>query len=886
MNTTTKKRRSLSFQLLGSSSLLAVIFLAVFAVIFNSAMDSLLTSSENRAITSKAHSAERALKTAMSTSDNAVLSLSSAGDAMDFMLGENPEFIWRNWPHRTISEIYGFTLTAFITRDGKFIYLDNNSDIPADYLSATAHRVLENYSLYESYGLSGIDFIGGSPFYITAMPVAARSKTITPPGVMIAAVALDGESLSSLTGYQARIVEGVIYSEAYPLTHGDTIETGLDMSELTLDENGAALFVTDLRNLQKSVAPIKIIVILIALGFIAIVIVGSYLIMSKAVLAPVLDLSASVSQISRAKKATADIHRGSREMYALSIAINDMAARLRDDNILLRRLAQQDLMSKISQDLLFGGEPDVIINETLRQVGEFMNADTILLIRMFETYEVIRYVWDIREADPYAQTVYPFDSDDLLYRTFIVDGSRSIIVNDMHDVQGEKLPIAPDIRAFLDAAVYEGGKFWGLLAVESRTPRVWTESDLHLAGLAGNLIVSALERWETERDLLEAKELAESMSRSKSDFLSRMSHEMRTPMNAIIGMTAIGRAAKSGEQKEYSLEKIDDASKYLLGIINDILDMAKIEAGKFELSYTDFGPAAMLANLREMLELRATEKNQKLTFTTDPNLPKFIRSDEQHLSQVVTNLVANAIKFTPDGGHIEVDVKCESENDGFVHLCFSVADTGIGISEEQQTRLFNNFEQGNNSVSRIYGGTGLGLAISKSILDLLGGEIWVESEPGNGSTFAFAFRAAIADSATVGDKITDADYTCLLGKNILLVDDVAINREIVITLLDDFGLNIDCASDGATAVNAVTSDPEKYDLLLMDIHMPGMDGDEATRHIRKLQQGTVYRVPIVAMTADVFREDVEHCLSVGMDDHIGKPIDIEELLRKLKKFLG
>ncbi|GHU87823.1 hypothetical protein FACS1894202_02790 [Clostridia bacterium] len=357
-------------------------------------------------------------------------------------------------------------------------------------------------------------------------------------------------------------------------------------------------------------------------------------------------------------------------------------------------------------------------------------------------------------------------------------------------------------------------------------------------------------------------------------------------MNAIIGMTVIGRSASDAERKEYSLQRIDAASKFLLGIINDILDMAKIEAGKLELDIQGFNLPAMFRGVADVVAVRAAEKKQTLELNLDAALPQFARGDNGRLSQVVTNLLANAIKFTPEGGKIGLEARVKDECDGIVELLVAVSDTGIGIAEEQKERLFKSFEQADSGISREYGGTGLGLAISKSIVELMGGEIRVESEVGRGSRFIFSCRLAAADGADVHASEGGADLESLRGKRVLLVEDVDINREIALTLLEDTGLEIDCAVDGLDAVNHIEEHVNGYDLILMDIHMPVMDGDEATRKIRWLNIGNSATVPIIAMTADVFREDIEHCLAAGMTDHIGKPIDIDVLLQKLKLYLG
>jgi len=524
-------------------------------------------------------------------------------------------------------------------------------------------------------------------------------------------------------------------------------------------------------------------------------------------------------------------------------------------------------------------------------------------------------------------------------------------------------------------------------------------------------------------EIVKAKEIAEHASSAKGEFLSRMSHEMRTPMNAIIGMTSIAKGSKDPDKKEYCLDKIESASKHLLGVINDILDMSKIEANKFELSCQAFDFEKMLINVTNVINFRIEEKKQNLIINQDKNIPVSIIGDELRLSQVITNLLTNAVKFTPESGTITLRAKDLSVPAGKPTLQIEVADNGIGISVEQQSRLFTSFEQAEGGTARKYGGTGLGLAISKRIVELMGGRIWIESEFGTGSKFIFTIEyeedyskprtkliinkedmhvLAVDDSPEIREYFTDvmtslelsydvaADgyealnmiinrkdkpyniffvdwkmpkmngieltrkikeitmnnaviimisaaewsdiekdateagvdrfiskplfQTILINsinecvgftdneitnqqttaterannyKNhtILIAEDVDINREIMRGILEETGISIDFAENGLEAILMFKEQPSRYSLILMDIHMPEMDGYEATRKIRALDYESIKAIPIIAMTANVFREDIEKCLSAGMNDHIGKPIDIDDLFKKFELYL-
>jgi len=373
-----------------------------------------------------------------------------------------------------------------------------------------------------------------------------------------------------------------------------------------------------------------------------------------------------------------------------------------------------------------------------------------------------------------------------------------------------------------------------------------------------------------------------------------MSHEIRTPLNAIIGMTSIAKKSDESERKDYCLEKIESASVHLLGIINDILDMSKIEENKLELSNTEFDFYAMIERMVNIFEFRLNEKKQKLIVEKDPDIPVRIISDEQRLAQVITNLIGNSIKFTPEAGSITLSARrLRYDEEGFCKLEIKVSDTGIGIAKEQQQKLFRSFVQVDSSIARKFGGTGLGLAISKKIVELMHGEIRVESEEGSGSSFIFTICAEIPAASAVSPQQANAapdkprDYS---GKRILLVEDVEINREIVIAVLEPLGLEIVEAEDGQKAFDIFRAAPESFDLIFMDIHMPGIDGYEAAGLIRAFEkeQGENLRkqVPIIAMTANVFKEDVEHCLAAGMNGHIGKPLDFDAVMAILAKYLS
>ena len=526
-------------------------------------------------------------------------------------------------------------------------------------------------------------------------------------------------------------------------------------------------------------------------------------------------------------------------------------------------------------------------------------------------------------------------------------------------------------------------------------------------------------------DFVDAKEAAEAVSKAKTEFLARMSHEIRTPMNAIIGMTSIAQESDDPERKVYCLEKISSASKHLLGVINDILDMSKIEANKFEISEAEFDFEKMLVSITNMVDFRMDEKNHNFVVNFDSKISNCVVGDEQRIAQVVVNLLSNAVKFTPEGGTITLTIQCLEASVEKMKLRFSVTDTGIGISPEQQRKLFGSFEQADGSISRRFGGTGLGLAISKRIVELMGGNIGIESAIGQGTKVIFDIfvgcgtqkkRVGISKKIdrknlrilAVDDSLTTREYflhlmtqlglscdvaesgdcalnmiedaeqsekpynfffidwmmpemdgielaayikkriptnsviimisaarwsdiesmavaagvddfiakplfpsslvncinSCLgvatddiepmnaaqrnfdfSGYRLLLVEDVEINREIVIALLEETNISIEVAVNGIEAVEKFRTNGDKYDLIFMDVHMPMMDGYEATREIRACVRENAKKVPIIAMTANAFREDVERCKACGMNDHVSKPVDRDIMLDKMKAWL-
>ncbi|MCL1828074.1 MAG: response regulator [Oscillospiraceae bacterium] len=707
---------------------------------------------------------------------------------------------------------------------------------------------------------------------------------------------------------------------------------------------------------------------------------------------------------------------------------------LREQNRMTKDIEQRDiLLSAVNSAItyLLQAEPDEFENALWRSMGILaaaVDADRVRLWKNFSLdgalYCTQHYEWSEGAEPQQGKGItieVPYETDLPGWENKLKSGQCiNSIVSEMPPEEQVRFS-SQGILSILIVPVFLRDEFWGFAGFnDCHSERLFTANEESILRSGSLLISGALLRNEMTQELASALETARAASRAKSTFLSNMSHEIRTPINAIVGMTMIGKSASGTEKKDYAFEKIEVASSHLLGVINDILDMSKIEANKFELSAVEFDFEKMLQKVVNVIVFRVNEKNQKLSVKLDPNIPQRLIGDDQRLAQVIANLLSNSVKFTPEQGSISIHLSLLGEENGLCTVKIEVTDTGVGISPEQQIRLFTSFEQAESSTSRKFGGTGLGLAISKQIVDLMDGEISVKSELGMGAVFVFTFKMerakdkpgrpllsenlkdvrilvadddpetreyfiAIArqmgiacDTADGGQEALDAleqneEYDiCFVdwkmpgmdgielshrirasgakepviimisaydwisveqnakaagvngflskplfpsdviecigsyvaedtvsseedsgdentksfsGYRIILAEDVEINREIVLSLLEPTLLEIDCAVNGVEAVGIFSASPESYDMIFMDIQMPEMDGLTATRHIRALKTAKAAKIPIVAMTANVFREDIDKCLEAGMNDHIGKPIDFNEILNKLNKYL-
>jgi signal transduction histidine kinase/AmiR/NasT family two-component response regulator len=598
--------------------------------------------------------------------------------------------------------------------------------------------------------------------------------------------------------------------------------------------------------------------------------------------------------------------------------IKKMEKNIRLQSELLKvRLEQEELVSEISKGFISSGDSQMLVKTAIYKLGNYHKVSHVFILAMdFQKKNAyLAYHWIDDGTPPDLIKLNLYDFIESSFPKILPDCSTMPVITceDTASDQGEvfKSLSSVNVSAVIITPLYVEGRLWGAMSVEQcAEPRHWTPNEKGSVATTASTIAGIIMRDIYNTKLQNALQNATAASKAKGEFLSNMSHEMRTPLNAIIGMTAIGRNAKDLERKDYALRKIEDASNHLLGVINDVLDMSIIEANKLELSPVECNFEKMVQKVTTVINFHIDEKQQRLEINIDKEIPQTLIADDQRMAQVITNLLSNAVKFTPKKGLITLDARLIAEKNGLCTIQVSVSDTGIGISEEQQKRLFSSFQQAESSTTRKYGGTGLGLAISKSIVEMMGGKIWIESEAGKGSTFTFTILAARIVEKSSGEfggaeglkEETTSDIEGLFaGNRILLVEDMEINREIVIAQLEPAQLEIECAENGAQAVRMFRENPNRYKLIFMDIQMPEMDGYEATRRIRALEaenadnvksyegesdnENSRKRIPIIAMTANVFKEDIERCLNAGMDDHIGKPVDFDKVMEKLKNYL-
>ena len=446
------------------------------------------------------------------------------------------------------------------------------------------------------------------------------------------------------------------------------------------------------------------------------------------------------------------------------------------------------------------------------------------------------------------------------------------------------------ITSMLDVPLRSAGRLGGVLCHEHRGPRRWwSPHEQFFAMAVANLVALAEEEGERRRaeDALHlAKKAAEAANQAKSEFLANMSHEIRTPMNGVLGMLDLALGTDlDPEQRDY-LQTARSSAETLLSLLNDILDFSKIEAGKIDLDPHLFRLRALMAEALKPLSVRARAKGVELACEIAPEVPDALVGDAGRLRQVLVNIVGNALKFTERG---EVLVRAEAASldahDVVLHL--SVSDTGPGIPAERLEAIFEPFTQADGAVSRKFGGTGLGLTISRRLVTLMDGRMWGESTPGRGATFHCTARFGNGPPAAAPAGTLPSGEAAPLpprARHVLVAEDNTINQLVAARLLESLGHTVHVVGDGRAALSALEG--ERFDLVLMDVSMPGMDGLEATTELRRREQGTGRRAPVIALTAHAMKGDRDRCLAAGMDGYLAKPVQAEELRRLIEQVLG
>lgn len=585
-------------------------------------------------------------------------------------------------------------------------------------------------------------------------------------------------------------------------------------------------------------------------------------------------------------------------MYIQSV-IRDITERKKSELELINLNRMQVLVSNIASSLVKVNREnyDNQINSVLKQLITYFSIDRVALMTVNHdtwvatmTHEFCKkgIMPQIEELKTIGLHKYQYWVDHTKKGEAVwIDGYL-----EAEDAKEERSALRRyKIKALLTIPFFEEKQVAGVIAFESSIrPHQWKDQDLHFLKVIAHMVNDARQRYNTEMALIEAMSAAEVANKAKTQFLANMSHEIRTPLNGMLGFISLLSETKLDETQAFYTHHAKESGRSLLNIVNDILDISKIEAGKLFLESLKVDLRALLHSIYENMKMLQFKKNIKINLSIDEALPEHIWADPTRLRQVLMNLMNNGIKFTEEG-EVSLIVHFERENSREGRLTFEVKDTGIGISEDSFGVIFKAFSQGDLSTTRKYGGTGLGLTISSKIVSQMGGKLEFESVLGQGSSFYFTIKVPYLDDNTEIEKKAHLNVS-MTKKSIerpmqfLIVEDMEVNRLLLRKILEKKYTNVKIfeAESGMEAISLFKE--QRFDLVIMDVQMPGMDGLEATKRIRKIDCDHKRHTPVIALSAGVLEEEKQKCFYVGMDDFVSKPIDKEMLFRVVDLYLG
>jgi signal transduction histidine kinase/CheY-like chemotaxis protein/GGDEF domain-containing protein/PAS domain-containing protein len=524
-----------------------------------------------------------------------------------------------------------------------------------------------------------------------------------------------------------------------------------------------------------------------------------------------------------------------------------------------------------------GNNLDGQIYLLLQKMGEYYEAEDVLLIVNHSEFQsfYIEYEWHKKLQDENTEHVITYGEQEWNDFTDRMEQNEYVSWTKEQPLDEDELRLYQAEHTSTGCAfpLYDNGSIMGILTLHNIGNEI-LQNDRELKNLIKLSRIIQGQINQQRHDLA---------SKAKSDFLSRMSHEIRTPMNGIIGMIEIARHKdQSPEKIQDCLQKIETSSHYLLGLINDILDMSKIESGKMYLESADFSMKALLDTIRELIYPQAAAKS--VNFIEDLHLKhEWFEGDQLRISQILINLLGNAVKFTPKHGTVTLTIREEMDCNGSAGIYFEVKDTGIGIVKEDQERIFRSFEQSQSNMISGQTGTGLGLSISSRLIKMMGSSIKLKSEISKGSTFSFTLMLPLGEEQEINLTEMEEKFD---GYHVLIVEDNELNAEIAQGILEEYHFNVDLVYNGKEAVTRMKqTEPGTYDLILMDIMMPVMDGLDATRTIRQMEREDCKKIPIIAMSANAFDDDLKKSIECGMNGYLSKPVEVDKMYRLLKEIL-